>query len=127
MLVRSDERPRTRLAGGVVCEELAAPGSFIEPFIVEYPPGSDNGGEGVVKRPGHSFILGLEGTLRITPEGDEPEEVVVGPGRALTMAGGQPWSCLNCGVSNARLLWVDELASDAWRRAFSSAADSDGR
>lgn len=115
-LMRSDERPRTLLSGGVAWEELVAPGSHeLEPAMLSLPPGE--GGGGVVVRASEAFVLVLEGSMEFRV-GEQMEVLLLDKGDSIIIDPGTPFSWRNPGRVAARCVWV-EFNANARRKAGS--------
>jgi transcriptional regulator with XRE-family HTH domain len=108
-VIRSTERPRTVIAGGVTWEELAAPGKHeFEPALLYIPPGQSSGG--LVVRPGDIFAFVTQG--EITFEfGDTGEISELTSGDAITAIGGTPVAWKNDGETTAVCLWVEVIST----------------
>jgi DNA-binding transcriptional MerR regulator/quercetin dioxygenase-like cupin family protein len=116
VVVRADERARGVLDGGVVWEELVLPGHALEPALLVVPPGQGSGG--AYSRPGETFAFVLSGTLDFTLD---REELVVGPGDAITLEPRSAFAWENRGEDEARVLWVEQLRPDAWEASPAAA------
>jgi transcriptional regulator with XRE-family HTH domain len=108
-VMRAAARPRTHLAGGVVWEELAEPGSHdLEPALLHVPPGQNSGG--ILIRPGESFIHVLAGQLTITI-GELNEEIQLENGDAFIVDGGTALAWRNEGLVQTICVWVELIGS----------------
>jgi transcriptional regulator with XRE-family HTH domain len=107
-IIRSNDRPRTVIAGSVTWEELAAPGRHdFEPALLYIPPGQTSGG--LVLRPGDIFAYIMQG--EITFEfGDTGEVSRLTQGDAVTATGGTPVAWKNDGQVTAVCLWVEVIS-----------------
>jgi DNA-binding transcriptional MerR regulator/quercetin dioxygenase-like cupin family protein len=112
-LVRPQERARTVLEGGVTWEELVTPWRNLEPALLIVPPGASSGGP--ITRPGEIFVFVLAGALSFDLL-DQTNRIVTEPGDALVLEAGSTWSWENDGPVEARVVWVEQLAPDAWTR-----------
>jgi DNA-binding transcriptional MerR regulator len=113
-LVRSDERARTVLEGGVTWEELVTPQHNLEPALLIVPPGASSGGP--ITRSGEIFVFALTGVLSFELL-DEGSRVMTEPGDALVLEAGSTWSWENKGSVEARVVWVEQLPPGAWPRS----------
>jgi transcriptional regulator with XRE-family HTH domain len=108
-VMRAANRPRTRLAGGVLWEELAQPGRHdLEPALLHVPPGQGSGG--ILIRPGESFVHVVKGQLTLF-QGDQNEEIVLRVDDSLTIDGGVPLSWVNNGKVTATCFWVELIGN----------------
>jgi transcriptional regulator with XRE-family HTH domain len=110
-LMHANEQPITELDQGVTWHELAAPGHALEPALLVVPPGAGSGG--YYGHQGETFVYVLSGSLHFQMLNEESEVNLV-QGDSLMLAAGAIWSWSNTGPSEARLLWVEQLAPDAW-------------
>lgn len=107
-VMRSAERPRTVVAGGVTWEELASPGSHdLEPAMLHVPPGQTSGG--LVLRPGDIFAFVMQGEM-VFEFGDIRETTRLLKGDAVIAEGGTPVAWKNDGEAAAICLWVEMIA-----------------
>lgn len=107
-VVRSDERARGLFSGGVVWEELAAPGHSLEPAMLTVPPGESSGG--AYSRPGEAFTLVLVGELRFTVG---REQILLGQGDSIVLPPATAYAWENPGETPAQAVWVEQLALQA--------------
>lgn len=108
-LVRVGEGPRTVLSGGVAWEELAGPGSSLEPALLLIPPGESSGG--AVTRPGDTFIFVLEGQLEVCVGADPAvgDTYVLDVSDSLLVEAGAVHAWRGSDASRTRCLWVEQL------------------
>jgi len=115
-VVRSDERARGVLDGGVTWEELVLPGHALEPALLIVPPGQGSGG--AYARPGETFALMLDGTLHFTLD---REQYDILPGDSIMLEPHTSFTWENRGDIEARAVWVEQLPPDAWEASPATA------
>lgn len=105
-VVRRAERPLTKLAGGVMWEELAHTRRSLEPALLRVPPGETSGG--LITRPGETFVLVLGGALHFML-GSTGHTIRVGAEDAVSIDAASAYGWANHGPEPAVCVWVEHL------------------
>ncbi|WP_314507425.1 helix-turn-helix domain-containing protein [uncultured Microbacterium sp.] len=108
IVMRSADRPKTVLDGGVTWEELASSGHLLAPAMLTVPPGGASGG--VVTFSRENFVCVLEGELTFELV-SQAEVFVLGVDDSIVLTSGQAHSWRNSGTDAARAIWVERLGS----------------
>ena len=107
-VMRVGDRPETVLSGGVLWQELAAPGYTLAPAFMFLDPGCDSGGYVTTSR--ENFVLVVTGRFEVQLASPE-ETIILDTGDALMLTAGRSHSWKNLDMdSPAQALWVERLA-----------------
>jgi transcriptional regulator with XRE-family HTH domain len=101
-----DGRPTTKMAGGVVFEELAPAARYLDPALIVAPPRSQSGGPQI--HAGETFVYMLEGSL-VFHHSAADERLQVPSHGSILLPRASRWWWQNETDETARAIYVQEV------------------